>query len=68
MRFSVYCFDIFVSIFVSSFDMSPRSNRKPTFGQRSTSKTKRDLGALALVKGNREPHEVKKKSFDLGGN
>ena len=24
--------------------------------------------ALALVKGNREPHEAKKKSFDLGGN
>ena len=24
--------------------------------------------ALALVKGIREPHEVKKKSFDLGGN
>ena len=24
--------------------------------------------ALALVKGVREPHEVKKKSFDLGGN
>ena len=24
--------------------------------------------ALALVKGNREPHESKKKSFDLGGN
>ena len=23
---------------------------------------------LALVKGIREPHEVKKKSFDLGGN
>ena len=23
--------------------------------------------ALALVKGNREPHEAKKKSFDLGG-
>ena len=23
---------------------------------------------LALVKGNREPHEAKKKSFDLGGN
>ena len=23
---------------------------------------------VALVKGNREPHEVKKKSFDLGGN
>ena len=25
-------------------------------------------GALALVKGNREPHEVKIQSFDLGGN
>ena len=24
--------------------------------------------ALALIKGNREPHEAKKKSFDLGGN
>ena len=24
--------------------------------------------ALALVKGNREPHEAKKKSFDLDGN
>ena len=24
--------------------------------------------AFALVKGNREPHEAKKKSFDLGGN
>ena len=24
--------------------------------------------ALALVKGNREPHEAKKASFDLGGN
>ena len=24
--------------------------------------------ALALVKGNREPHEAKKKSFDIGGN
>ena len=24
--------------------------------------------ALALVKGNREPHEAKKNSFDLGGN
>ena len=24
--------------------------------------------ALALVKGNREPHEAKKKSFDFGGN
>ena len=24
--------------------------------------------ALALVKGNRKPHEAKKKSFDLGGN
>ena len=24
--------------------------------------------ALALVKGNREPHEAKKKSFDLAGN
>ena len=24
--------------------------------------------ALALVKGIREPHEVKKNSFDLGGN
>ena len=24
--------------------------------------------ALALVKGNREPHEAKKKSFDLSGN
>ena len=24
--------------------------------------------ALALLKGIREPHEVKKKSFDLGGN
>ena len=23
---------------------------------------------FALVKGNREPHEAKKKSFDLGGN
>ena len=26
------------------------------------------LQGLALVKGNREPHEAKKKSFDLGGN
>ena len=26
------------------------------------------LGVIALVKGNGEPHEVKKKSFDLGGN
>ena len=26
------------------------------------------LSALALVKGNREPHEAKKKSFDLSGN
>ena len=27
-----------------------------------------NVRALALVKGNREPHEEKKKSFDLGGN
>ena len=26
------------------------------------------LCRVALVKGNREPHEAKKKSFDLGGN
>ena len=27
-----------------------------------------DHWALSLVKGNMEPHEAKKKSFDLGGN
>ena len=31
-------------------------------------KVRRTHWALALVKGIREPHEVKKKSFDLGGN
>ena len=36
--------------------------------KRRATKTKLGDWALALVKGNREPHEAKKKSFDLGGN
>ena len=41
----------------------PKHNRTPLNRIHPTG-----LWAIALVKGNREPHEAKKKSFDLGGN
>ena len=52
------CFHLFLGVWI------PRWNTRSRFGN-STWITH---WALALVMGNKEPHEAKKKYFDLGGN
>ena len=58
------CQKILATISFVTFDLVIQ-NKSKVVSERGTGEIH---WALALVKGNREPHEAKKKFFDLGGN